>query len=550
MAAEKPAGSRIRPNQHQAIAAWIVLLVTVAAVVGGLVVYWRAWSYHTPLGYGADLPAFLSSDALALSSAAVGLVILVRSRGNIVGWLLAALGLGVALAILGLVVAACGLARALEPSMFVGWLAGTGFQPILAALVGLLMLAYPDGRITQRCRGIAAVILAGAAIRFIEIGFASGQLFYFPMRANTFAPGGLAGRLVDLSRIHNLGLLVLFAGVLLATLCVIDRYRSAGDVERLQLRAFAATSFVLAVVGGLLVQLFLFYDPYQPIGQSHWVAFFLVASLYPIGIGFAITRYRLYEIDRIISRTFVYGTLTAILAGMFTASVTLSQKVLIALTGESSDMVIVLVTLVAAASYTPIRKRLETLAERYFKYDSPRFGAYRAHLRSTLDVLDPAEIADNLAREAMDELKAPGARVELTIDDGLEVAELGELTAEQPALVIELQGRRGPIGRLILAARTNGLPYRQDEIDSITDVAGLAGRAAELHARVPVGATTDAAPPLRTHESVPWSQGGRRGSRRPIRLAGLGGDVLGEPIPPQPLSLMPAGRRSILDPDS
>lgn len=548
MATDKPAGSQNRSDTMRVVAARGMLLMTVASVIAGLIVYLRAWDYHTPIGYATDLPAFVSSDVFALSSASIGLVILIRSRGNAVGWLLIALGLSVALIVLGLVIAACGLARAIEPSTLVGWLAGSALQPVVGGLVGLLMLAYPSGRFSDRCRWVAAVIVTGAALRFVEVGWASGTLFYFPMRYNTYAPGGEIGSLIDLSRTHNLGLLVLFAGLMLSTLCVVNKYRAAGDVERLQLRAFAAASLVLAIAATFLMQLFLWYDPFMGIGQTHWVVFFTVASMYPISIGLAITRYRLYEIDRIISRAFVYGALTAIFAGMFTASITLSQKVFIAVTGESSDMVIVLTTLIAAASYTPIRKRLEGLAERYFKYDSPRFGAYRAQLRSTLDVLDPAAIADNLAREAMGELRAMGARVELGIDDERHVAEVGEVSLGQTALAIELPGQHGPVGRLYLAPRANGLPYGQDDIASITEVARLAGRAAELHAHALRNDAAHPGPGMPASASSSRPRAGRRGGRRAIRVAGLGGGILGEPFSPQPLSLMPTDRASAGDP--
>jgi len=470
-----------RLDRVLAAAAALTLAATVAGVLAGLLVYARAWEYHTPIGYGAGLPAILASDVFALSAAVVGLAITIRARRNLVGWLLAAFGLFVAADVLGLVSAACGLARAIEPFTLVGWLSSTALQPGVGLLAGLLMLVYPSGRLLERrCRWVAAIVLAGALLRFIEVGWAQGTLYYFPLRYNTYAPAGAVGELIDASRSVNAGLLVLFGGLILATLCVIRRYRRSGDTERLQLRAFAASSTALAGAATVLMHLFLLSDPFMSVGQPQWVAFFLVASLHPVAIGLAISRYRLYDIDRLISRAFVYGALTAILAGLFTASVTLSQRLFVNVTGDKSDIAIVLTTLIAAASYTPVRRRLEGLADRHLKYDSRRFGAYRAQLRSTLDLLDPETVAQNLAGQVVKEVGAVSARVELETGLGHQVAHAGQ-PLEAVALTVEIAGHRGPVGRLLVGPRDNGQPYRDDEIRAISEIAGLAGRALELN---------------------------------------------------------------------
>jgi hypothetical protein len=84
-------------------------------------------------------------------------------------------------------------------------------------------------------------------------------------------------------------------------------------------------------------------------------------------IGIAILRYRLYDIDVIVDRAFVYGALTAILAGLYAASVRLFQALFTGVTGESSDAALVLTTLVLATSFTPIKRRLETIVERRYR---------------------------------------------------------------------------------------------------------------------------------------------------------------------------------------
>src|SRR5204862_497883 len=100
----------------------------------------------------------------------------------------------------------------------------------------------------------------------------------------------------------------------------------------------------------------------------------------PLAIGIAITRYRLYEIDRLINRALVYGSLTAILAGVFTAGIGLAQRLFVAATRETSDAAIVGTTLIVATLYAPLRKRPEALVDRAFKYEAREIGAYRGEL--------------------------------------------------------------------------------------------------------------------------------------------------------------------------
>ena len=100
----------------------------------------------------------------------------------------------------------------------------------------------------------------------------------------------------------------------------------------------AAIAFVLSSV------------PFEPESDVAFGIGLVLLSCTPIAIGIAITRYRLFEIDRLINRTLVYGSLTAILAGVFTAAIGLAQRVFVAVTGEKSDAAIVLTTLVVATA--------------------------------------------------------------------------------------------------------------------------------------------------------------------------------------------------------
>jgi hypothetical protein len=148
------------------------------------------------------------------------------------------------------------------------------------------------------------------------------------------------------------------------------------------------------------------------------VAFVVSAALPPVAIVVAISRYRLFDIDAILSRTFVFGALTAILAGVYTASIRLFNSLFTALTGEASDAALVITTLVIAASFTPIRRRLEAVVERRFTASQiPALGTDQATAEppgpepwvawslvvdaATLDLVVGAVLADPAFQDAL-----------------------------------------------------------------------------------------------------------------------------------------------------
>ena len=205
---------------------------------------------------------------------------------------------------------------------------------------------------------------------------------------------------------------------------------------------------------------------------------FTFLACMPIAIGIAITRYRLYDIDRLINRALVYGSLTAILAGVFTAAVGLAQRLFVLATGETSDAAIVATTLIVATLYAPLRKRLEAVIDRRFKFEHARFGAYRDELTKHLSVMDPQRAATRLIQEAVRELGAVGGAV---LDGG------GQPTATAGTWPVEPveQVRRLPIPdgtgaftALALGPRPNGEPLDPSALAALEELAGLAAVAA------------------------------------------------------------------------
>ena len=254
------------------------------------------------------------------------------------------------------------------------------------------------------------------------------------------------------------GAIVLSAGSLIV------RYRRAGRIESAQIRWIALVAAVAAVVLAVAA---------MQRGEISEFAFgvgLVVLALMPIAIGIAISRYRLYDIDRLINRALVYGSLTAILAGVFTAAIGPAQRLFIATTGETSDAAIVGTTLVVATLYAPLRKRLEALIDRRFKYDERRFGAYRNEIRQVLTVLDPGRAAQRLATEAVAELAATGGDV---VDPGDQATATAGTWPVAQTVRIPIPGRTDALAALVIGPRMDGAPHDPRSIAELEEVVGL-----------------------------------------------------------------------------
>jgi hypothetical protein len=182
----------------------------------------------------------------------------------------------------------------------------------------------------------------------------------------------------------------MFILVVVSMASVIPRFWHAGPVERQQLKWFVLAALVNAIYlsGDLLFGI--------PAGGIWVLMDLLVPSLIPVAVALAVLRYRLYEIDRILSRTVSYGLLTAALVGLYLLVVALLQPLLEPLTGNSS-LAVAASTLAVAGAFNPARRRLQSAVDRRFdraRYDAARaVQAFAARLRTQVD-LD--EVTDGL----------------------------------------------------------------------------------------------------------------------------------------------------------
>jgi hypothetical protein len=184
----------------------------------------------------------------------------------------------------------------------------------------------------------------------------------------------VAGQVLE---VLQAGIVVVILATLASIASLAMRYRRAADEERHQLKwlTFATVLVALAIVGSFLLEA----SQDRSIARDNIQNTLITGALacVPIAIGIAIFRYRLYEIDRIINRTLVYLPLVAIIGGLATAMIPLSQRVFMAVTGNESDAAVVLTTLFVASFITPVRKRLEGAVEGRFRArrDDEREGA-------------------------------------------------------------------------------------------------------------------------------------------------------------------------------
>ena len=193
---------------------------------------------------------------------------------------------------------------------------------------------------------------------------------------------------------------------------------------------------------------------------------------FPLSAAIAIVRYRLWEVDSLINRTVVYGALTAVLAGLYTASIGLSQRLFVVLTGERSDAAIVITTLIVASAFTPVRARLQALAERAFQDPLKPLKPLQEFGRtvsSFVELSDAGCVARRLLEATAEGLRAESAVLRLGGGDGYEVVHTVGPWRGQVAASIPVRRDGRVVGVLQLGPRKGGMPYRGREIDAVAE---------------------------------------------------------------------------------
>ena len=390
----------------------LLWLLGTGGMAAGLVLWARAGFVSPGFVFFRGPVPMVAYGLAVVMQAGSGLILALRRPSNIQGWL--TLVFGVNGAVGGLIFGSLSYAKVhglpdvpAEAQAWLAWLMNWLTLPLGTLISVSIGFIFPDGRLLSPRWWIGIAIAAfGAAATAAVLALSPGPLVLFPSVINPLSgPGQGLGPLLLVS------LAIFVSAAPLTGFALLRRYAMAGRIGRLQIRWFVSLSLGLEIAFVAFLASLIFLPADAPLGEVVLTVLFLSAVLPAIALVVAILRYRLYDIDTIISRTFVYGALTAILGTLYGASLSLFQRMFTTVTGETSDAALILTTLVLTTSFQPVKNRLEQFfAERFPQARPPPSEAAVAILD------DPAFVAALDARiaTAMVRAGAGGARARRT----------------------------------------------------------------------------------------------------------------------------------------
>ncbi len=277
----------------------------------------------------------------------------------------------------------------LPGTQWAAWVSEWVWVPGIVPALTFLLLVFPNGRLLSR-RWRLVGWLAMAAIVTLALGsaFTPGPFLDYPRITNPLGLTRYGGSLlVSLLEDGGVGWLLLPASVVLCASSMVVRYRRAAGEERQQIKWLALAAAFAAVCW---VTLTLTYE--TELGGAAQLLGLLSFLGIPLAVGIAVLKYRLYDIDVLINRTLVYGSLTVTLALIYFGGVATTQAIFRALAGQEHQpqLAVVVSTLVIAALFNPLRSRIQAFIDRRFyrrKYDAAKtLEAFSAKLREETDL--------------------------------------------------------------------------------------------------------------------------------------------------------------------
>jgi hypothetical protein len=374
----------------------------------------RSMQVPSPWGTGGDSGQLISLLPF-LAFPVVGALVASRRPENPIGWICLAVGTFWMLYNVTTVYGVYGLLARPGSVPFpaeVGSLGESLWAPALGLLGTYLILLFPDGRLPSR-RWRPVAWLSGAVIVVASAGVALVPE-PLPELGGIQNPFGLYGYPEVAYALFNV-LLLLPLCILASAASLIVRFRRSGGEVREQIKwiAFAASLLGLVLLVEVVSALIVAPDNSGTGGsQPFWLkllqdAVTLSYAGIPVAVGFAVLKYRLYDIEVVINRTLVYGSLTAMLALVYFGGVATTQAIFRALTGqeEQPQLAVVVSTLMIAALFNPLRRRIQSFIDRRFyrrKYDATKtLEAFSAKLRDETDLDALSDDLVGVVRETM-----------------------------------------------------------------------------------------------------------------------------------------------------
>jgi len=432
------------------------ILMSIAALI--LLIPNTAVPSFIPLGFfGA------AAFVLGVGYAAVGWLIVSRSPANRIGWLLLLVGLPQTLSAFTSQYAFFGLLGhpgSLPLADIAAWIYFWGYFPGLLLFFPTL-LVFPDGHLPSRrwrlvlwAVGVAAILILPAVVvgtwPYRGVVLLDGQ-----------TPTAIYEKNIGLVTLVSLGNLLLPVIAVGTVLGIAVRFRRSSGIERQQLKwfVFAALATIVMIFVGSFIP-----APFDV------AAGIIEGALLPVAVGIAVLRYRLYDIDVVIRRTLVYVPLTGLLAGVYAATVGISQRIFVAVIGQESDGAVIVSTLIVAATFSPIKNALQARVDRSFRDATDaerRLVAFTQAIQDQTASPDPARTLRAFLRSAVGAVQAGGGEAWLETPAGeLSAGSTPTRTQGQGVVVpIDVDGRR--FGRLELDARARGGSFNPRDIAAL-----------------------------------------------------------------------------------
>jgi hypothetical protein len=391
------------------VVAWGTFAATISALAGGFVLSqlgpvatnsggWSTNGFFVSALFGLTLSAF----------PAVGVLLAIRRTANAIGWLLLAIGLCWAVAN-ATHYSDYGLLwhpGSLPAAALVGAISSAFWLPPICLSGTFLILLFPDGKLlTRRWRSVAWLSVSAIVVGTLTLVLSPGWMTDagYPHTRN---PIGLPTALKGAVDVSHVSILLVPLAMVLSAIGLVVRYRRSRGVERQQIKWLAGAAAVVAGLYGVVEPLSAGFSGQQTptaiaVAQDIALCSF---GLVPIAIGFAVLRYRLYEIDRLISRTLSYALITGLLGGVFLGLVFLTTDVL----PFSSPVGVAASTLAAAALFNPLRTHVQRLVDR--RFNRARYNAEATVSTFTTQLRDAVDLETVHAHlvDVVDRALAPG----------------------------------------------------------------------------------------------------------------------------------------------